>query len=151
MDSDKVLHLIVTGPPQSGKSHVASTIASLHKRALIKIDEVIDWVLQTESELTNKIKTYLEERRKEHEAAVLEREKVFKKAGKKAKELEEKLGPANEAFYEFLPENIWIEALKERIRHPECGAGCVFDNLKSKHLPDNELLVFNLIMKAVGN
>ena len=37
------------------------------------------------------------------------------------------------------------------MKHPECGAGCIFDNLKSKYLPNNELLAISLIMKAIGN
>ena len=127
---------MVTGPPKCGKSHVASTIATLHNRALIKFDEVVEWVIKSDSEAGKKITAYLEERHKEKETAAAEREKAFKKAGKKAKELTEEM---------------WVEALKERIRHPECGAGCVFDNLSSKHLPNNPLIAINLIMKSVGN
>ena len=87
VDSDKILHLAVTGPPKSGKSHVASSISTLHKRALIKLDEVIEWVLNSGSELSKKITAYLEQRKKDQELATQEREKAFKKAGKKAKEL----------------------------------------------------------------
>ena len=43
------MHLIVAGPPQSGKTHVANTISQIHKRALIKVDEVINWVLNSGS------------------------------------------------------------------------------------------------------
>ena len=46
---------------------------------------------------------------------------------------------------------MWIEALKEKMKSPECGAGCVFDNLFSKHLPNDELQVINLLMRAIGN
>lgn len=60
VDSDNVLHLIVTGPPKSGKTHVAGNIASLHKRAHVKVDEIIDWVLNQPSETANKIKAYLD-------------------------------------------------------------------------------------------
>lgn len=42
-----MLHLIVTGPPQSGKTHVANNIVNLHKRGLVKMDEVISWVLNS--------------------------------------------------------------------------------------------------------
>lgn len=54
-------------------------------------------------------------------------------------------------MYSWLPEELWIQAIKEKMRHPECGAGCVFDNLFSKHLPSNELLIINLLMKAIGS
>jgi hydrocephalus-inducing protein len=38
VDADKILHLIVFGPPSCGKTHIANTIATTHKRALIKFD-----------------------------------------------------------------------------------------------------------------
>ena len=60
-----MVHLAIMGPPKSGKTHVASTISSLHKRAHVKLDEVIDWVTQTGSELATKITTYLEDRQKD--------------------------------------------------------------------------------------
>ena len=59
------------------------------------------------------------------------------------------MGPSNEAFYEFLPEDLWLEAIRQRVKHPECNAGCVFDNLYSKHLSD-ETVVVSLILKALG-
>jgi dephospho-CoA kinase len=54
----------VSGPPKSGKTHIAQQINKLHKRALIKFDEIIDWVLNTNSETAEKIKAFLGERRK---------------------------------------------------------------------------------------
>ena len=54
-------------------------------------------------------------------------------------------------MYSYLPEDMWIEALKEKMKHPECGAGCVFDNLFSKHLPNDEVQIINLLMRAIGN
>jgi len=48
-----------------------------------------------------------------------------------------------------LPEDIWIEAIKQRVRHPECNAGCIFDNLFSKHVLD-ETTAIALILKAIG-
>lgn len=64
MDSDKLLHLILTGPPHTGKTHIANTVGQLHKRAVIKLDEVIDWVINSGSETSAKIKKHLEDRRK---------------------------------------------------------------------------------------
>jgi hydrocephalus-inducing protein len=149
VDSENILHLLIIGPTKSGKTHIAQQISKMQKRALIKLDELISWVLSSGSETADKIKTFLADRRKEFELATQEREKAFKKAGKKAKELEEKLGPSNEALYEHLPEELWLEAIKQRVRHPECNAGCVFDNLNSKHLTD-EAMAISLILKALG-
>lgn len=38
IDSENILHLIVVGPPKSGKTHIAQKISQLHKRAVIKVD-----------------------------------------------------------------------------------------------------------------
>ncbi len=35
------------------------------------------------------------------------------------------------------------------MKHPECNAGCVFDNLHSKHLSD-DIIAISLILKALG-
>ena len=35
------------------------------------------------------------------------------------------------------------------MKHPECNAGCVFENLLSKHVVD-EITAVSLILKAVG-
>lgn len=40
--------------------------------------------------------------------------------------------------------------LKERLKHPECGAGCIFDNLTGKNIT-NELAAVKVIMKAIGS
>jgi len=79
---------------------------------VIKVSEIIDWHMSQNTETAEKINAFLEERKKELELATAEREKAFKKAGKKAKELEEKIGPANTHMYDFVPENLWIDAIK---------------------------------------
>ena len=76
---------MIIGQPKAGKSHIAKQINALHKRAVVKFDEIIDWVLESGSETAEKIQTFLEEKKKELELATQEREKAFKKAGKKAK------------------------------------------------------------------
>jgi len=64
VDSDKVLHVVVTGPAKSGKSHVAETICKTQKRALIKVNELIEWVVESASETGEKIKAFLDEKQK---------------------------------------------------------------------------------------
>lgn len=64
VDSENILHLVVYGPPKSGKTNIAQQISKLHKRALIKFDEIIDWVLDSGSETAEKIKAFLAERKK---------------------------------------------------------------------------------------
>lgn len=41
-----------------------------------------------------------------------EREKLFKKLGKKATETEQRIGPANEHLYQILPEDILVNLLR---------------------------------------
>lgn len=42
-----------------------------------------------------------------------------------------------------------VELLKERLKHPECAAGCIFDNLTGKNIV-SEVAAIKIIMKAIG-
>jgi len=64
IDPENILHLVIFGPPKSGKTHIAQQISKSQKRALIKFDELIGWVLSTNSETADKIKSFLTDRRK---------------------------------------------------------------------------------------
>lgn len=59
------------GPAKSGKSHIAQQISKLHKRAVIRFDEIINWNLENNPDLASKIKSFLADRRKEFEQATL--------------------------------------------------------------------------------
>jgi hydrocephalus-inducing protein len=59
----------------------------------------------------------------------MEREKFLKKAGKKAKEFEDKWGPIPEHLYYMPTESILTALIRDRIKHPECNAGVIFDGL----------------------
>ena len=50
----------------------------------------------------------------------------------------------------MLPENVLVELLKERLKHPECAAGCIFDNLAGKNIV-SEVAAMKVIMKAIGS
>jgi len=64
IDPENILHLVIFGPPKSGNTHIAQQISKSQKRALIKFDELIGWVLSTNSETADKIKSFLTDRRK---------------------------------------------------------------------------------------
>jgi shikimate kinase len=49
----------VFGPPKSGKTNIAQQISKLQKRAIIKVDEIIGWVLDSNSDTAEKIKVFL--------------------------------------------------------------------------------------------
>ena len=63
------------------------TINQLYKKFIINVDEIVDWHINMGTEIGKEITEFLERRKKEMELALAEREKAFKKAGKKAKEL----------------------------------------------------------------
>jgi len=67
------------------------------------------------------------------EKVLNERDQLIKKAGKKGKEVEDKLGVLDSESFNRLPEKLLIDLLKERAAHPECAAGIIFDNLGSSH------------------
>ena len=59
-----MLHLILYGPPKSGKSHVALNIQNLYKKCIINLDEVIDWHINMGTELGKEITEFLAKRKK---------------------------------------------------------------------------------------
>jgi hydrocephalus-inducing protein len=78
-----------------------------------------------------------------------ERDKLLKKAGKKSKELEEKWGPIPVEHYEYLSEEVFRELLLARLAAPDCNAGAMFDDIRSKWWP-NEVYALKCVMEAVG-
>ncbi len=59
-----MLHLILFGPPKSGKSHIALTIASNYKKCIINLDEIVDWHLNMGTNLGKEISEFLLKRKK---------------------------------------------------------------------------------------
>lgn len=54
----------------------------------------------------------------------------------------------DEATYSYLSEEILAELLREKVNHPEAGAGCVFDNLSSPNY-QSELIGLKIIIKVL--
>ena len=150
VETELLQHIVLFGPAKSGKSHIAKLLKTEHNRTILNLDELLNWNVNYNTQAAAEAKDFLEERRKEYETALQEREKLFKKLGKKAVEVEQRLGPSMEAMYQILPESILVDLLRERMQHPECGAGCIFDGLRSRNI-GNELLALKVIMKAAGS
>lgn len=84
----------------------------------------------------------------EYELMLVEREKALKKAGKKAQQLEEQLGPLDEKIYKYLTDDIYQQLLEQRMQHQDCNAGVIFDNLNSDNY-SNELNGLKIILKTI--
>lgn len=143
-------HVIVWGPKGSGKSYLVKNLAKEHKRAVVNMNELLQWNLSQKTKASEKASKYLEERQKDLENIKSDRDKLIKKAGKKGKQKEEELGLLDESPYYYLSEEILEELLYSRIIHPECNAGIFFDNLEAKEYP-NVLIAIKLILKGLNH
>jgi len=65
-------------------------MAKEHKRCLINFNEILDYNINLKTEAASKALIYLEERKKDMEYFIEERDKAMKKAGKKADEIKDK-------------------------------------------------------------
>jgi len=146
---DKDLHhIIIWGPKGVGKTQLAKYLAKEQKRTVVNMSELLEWNINQKTKAAEKALKYLEDRNKDLENVKADREKILKKAGKKAKQKEEELGLLDEKPYLYLNEEILEELVLERIKHPECNAGAIFDNLTAKEYP-HELIAVKVIMKAL--
>ena len=75
---------------------------------------------------------HLEEKQEELTKALEEQEKK-KKAKKKNAPEEPEVDPKE---YKYLPKELLIEMLKQRLETEDCNAGVIFDNLESEYWPD---------------
>jgi hypothetical protein len=56
----------------------------------------------------------------------------------------------DETIFNYLPEEVLVALLQERVSHAETGAGCIFDNLKCANY-HNELIGMKVILKVLKN
>ena len=136
-------HVVIYGPPGCGKTRLAQFMSSNHQRHIVNLNEILDWNIERETEAAAKAKKYLEEKNTEYELLVAEREKNKKKRKKGEEEPE-----IRKEDFEYLPEEILIELLEERVNIPECNAGVIFDNLSAKLYP-KEIDGLRTILKAI--
>jgi hydrocephalus-inducing protein len=84
VDSDLLHNIIVFGPRKCGKSKVARNLAKTHRRNLINFNEILEWNLNKNTQESVQAQEYLNTLLVELETVKEERDKIIKKAGKKA-------------------------------------------------------------------
>ena len=142
LDDDKKVHFILWGPEGCGKTQLAKSIAKKHERGIVNMSELLDWNIAHKTEAAEKAQTYLEARKGEIDAYVAEKEKERKKKKTKSKEDE---GQIPTDHFNWVNHEMIQELLVERLKHQDCNAGAVFDNLKSRNY-ESELVAIKAIM-----
>ncbi|EGR28756.1 hypothetical protein IMG5_169530, partial [Ichthyophthirius multifiliis] len=143
-------HIIVLGHTSCGKTQSVKFIAQEYRKYIFDLDECIKFCIQKQTEGGLLAEQYLNEKQLELENINNEREKLKKKAGKKAPELENKWGPVNEAQFLYLPEDIFVQCIKDRMKERDCNAGIIFDGLQTKY-SSSQLFTLKVLMNAFGN
>ena len=133
--------LIVWGIPGRGKSYLAMSLAEKHTRALLSLNNVIEWHMQQSTETGEEIQKFLAVQADKKEKDLQEREKL-KKARKKVEEL-----PFDEKVYKHIPLDLFEKAISERICIGDCNAGVIVDDLRCEYQP-NALATVEILSKV---
>ena len=131
LDDDRKHNIVVIGPSGSGKTHLSNYIAGEHKRGVVSLADLLEWHKAQGNEIATTIEEWFVTKEQELEETLAEREKMKKKLKKKYDEWEQE-NPLLEDDYKFLPHELLDQLLKERLAHPDCNAGVVFDNIESR-------------------
>lgn len=129
VEDDVMRHIVIVGNPKSGKTALLNHLQSVHKRKVINLNELVEWNKENNTPAYTHYELFLAQKSTEIRNIENEREKLLKKAGKKSKELEDKWGPIPVNQYNFIPEDVFKKLIQDRISHPDCNAGVMFDNL----------------------
>ena len=145
LDDDRKVHFVIFGPPGVGKTALVKNIHKKHERGIVNMDELYDWNINHKTEAGIAAKEAIEARNEEREAYAAEKDKERKKKNPPKKG--EVQPPINTDHFDWLDHNIVTNLVAERIKFPDCNAGVVFDNLKSRYW-ENELVALQAISKA---
>ncbi|CAE7894595.1 HYDIN [Symbiodinium microadriaticum] len=142
LDEDR-LHVLLLGPPLTGKSSLAAHLEH-GKRKILSVDAAVDWALSgpatlqgpQEEERRERLRKLMATQEEEHEKAEKEREAQAKKS--------------KEAFVPQPPRySLPIEDvtffLQHRMQLPDCNACVVFDGADSNYLTSAEQTVTALL------
>lgn len=113
------------------------------------MDSILPWNIAQKTPAAQHAQEYQQRMQGELETMVSERERVMKKAGKKSTQYEEIMGPIRRESYKYIPEDLMVELLKNRLASEDCNAGVMFDNLEAEEVP-SAVVGLKVVMRAVG-
>ncbi|CAE7232354.1 Hydin [Symbiodinium sp. CCMP2456] len=142
LDEDR-LHVLLLGPPLTGKSSLAAHLEH-GKRKILSVDAAVDWALSgpatlqgpQEEERRERLRKLMAAQEEEHEKAEKEREAQAKKS-------KEAFTP-QPARYSLPIEDVTF-FLQHRMQLPDCNACVVFDGADSNYLTSAEQTVTALL------
>ena len=144
LDDERKIHFVLWGPEGCGKSQLAKSLNKKHERGILNMSEIFDWNVAHQTEAGIKATAILDSRKEAIDAYIVEKEKERKKKKpKKGEELED----IKTDHFNWLEHDIITELLTERLKAPDCNAGVIFDNLKSRY-HENELVGLKAILDA---
>lgn len=60
VDPENMLHVVVYGPSKSGKTSTAQALRKEHKRAIVNLNEILDWNINSGTPAGTKANEFLE-------------------------------------------------------------------------------------------
>lgn len=134
-------YIVVWGPQGCGKTKLAKRLAKEHLRGVVNLNELLDWNKANKTAAATKAEDLIFSRIEDKELYIAEKEKERKK--KKIKDGE----PIDASHFSWLPNDLLLELLQERMKDIDCNTGAIFDNLYSENF-ENELVILQVIFEA---
>ena len=138
-------HVVIFGPEGCGKTQLAKHLSKVQQRGILNCDQLLQWNREQKTEAAAKADAFLEQKQKELEAVIAEREKNKKKRKKGEEE-----PPLNEPSYKWLPPELLEELLVNNLTSPEYNAGVIFDNLVGENIEKVHVII-KVILKVLKN
>ncbi|KAJ3416712.1 hypothetical protein HDV05_000542 [Chytridiales sp. JEL 0842] len=145
--SEQPLNVILHGAPFSGRTTQARRIAKSFGIIYIRVDDLIDSVLNSENSTQDKGRELLLRLNTDgiDDRPAIRRSSALPEDSKSAKE--EHYDQFDD--HRFISEDGIFEILKARLQRDDCRPGVVIDSLESKYVP-NPVSLLKLILRALG-
>jgi len=133
-------NVILIGPEKSGISSVLTEQRKFQFRGVVNLKNILEWNVQNEfNEIVEKVKIYLDEKKKELEIAKVEKDKAIKQA--KAKKIKIDETPIDERKFLGLSKELMSELIKNRLSKSDCNVGAVFEDLNCDLIESEEFML----------